>query len=457
MKTRMLALALALTVLWGATSALAQAPAGDPVLATLNGEPVYKSEVDELIPLFVENQYIADATDYRTVLDAVIQRRVLMKKSKELKFDQFTEEEQSAFLQEAKSQWDAAVTEYANQIQSDASEQAKQDALKNAEAFFHAQNVSLESIETAIRENAASDRMTRYLVGDYTPGEDEIQAVFQQYGPMYEQNFANDIPQYEYMTRYYGQSSWYTPEGYRGIVHILLKPQEELLKKYSQLVAAYEEQQQPDAQPAEGETAVSSPSPDALAATPEPVTQEMVDAARQAVIDSRKVDIDAIYERLSKGESFIDLIREYGEDPGMTDPTNLAEGYPVHVNSVVYDPAFTAAAFAEKLKAPGDVGDPVVGSFGIHILQYLRDVPSGLIMTEAVREEIEDYLSSVRKNTAYGQAMADWMTKETVVYNQEAIDQAIAEAQQTAQSPEEEPLEAVPGATDQAPEVKTGE
>ncbi len=442
MKTRLLALALALMMLLGAAPAFAQVPAEDPVLATLNGEPVLKSEVDDLIPLFVENQYIADATDYRTVLNAVIQRRVLMKKTKELGFDQFSDEEVSAFKQEAQSQWDAALADYADQIQSDASEQARQDALKAAEEFFHAQKLSLESLETAILENAATDRMTRYLVGDYTPDDAEIQAVFEQYGPMYEQNYANDIPQYEYMTRYYGQSSWYTPEGYRGIVHILLKPDEELLKAYSQLVAAFEEQQQAGAQPAEGETAEPAA---ASAETPEPVTQEMVDAARQAVIDSRKADVDAIYERLGKGESFIDLIREYGEDPGMTDPATLAEGYPVHADSVVYDPVFTSAAFAEKLAAPGDVGDPVVGSFGIHILQYLRDVPSGLVMTDAIRQEIMDYLSSVKKGTAYEQAVADWMTKEAVVYNQEAIDQAIAQAQQAAQSPEEEPLEAVPG------------
>jgi len=237
-------------------------------------------------------------------------------------------------------------------------------------------------------------------------------------------------------------------------VHILLKPDEELLKAYSQLVAAFEEQQQAGAQPAEGETAEPAA---ASAETPEPVTQEMVDAARQAVIDSRKADVDAIYERLGKGESFIDLIREYGEDPGMTDPATLAEGYPVHADSVVYDPVFTSAAFAEKLAAPGDVGDPVVGSFGIHILQYLRDVPSGLVMTDAIRQEIMDYLSSVKKGTAYEQAVADWMTKEAVVYNQEAIDQAIAQAQQAAQSPEEEPLEAVPGATEAAPEAETGD
>ena len=51
----------------------------------------------------------------------------------------------------------------------------------------------------------------------------------------------------------------------------------------------------------------------------------------------------------SSDEEFAALIKEYGEDPGMTDEARLQTGYQVHKDSVVYDPAFTAGAFSEKI------------------------------------------------------------------------------------------------------------
>jgi parvulin-like peptidyl-prolyl isomerase len=153
--------------------------------------------------------------------------------------------------------------------------------------------------------------------------------------------------------------------------------------------------------------------------------------------------IAEIYDRLDKGESFETLIGEYGEDPGMTDPDNLQNGYPVHRDSILWDPAFVSGAFSGKMLQVGDVSDPVVGANGIHILKYLMDIPSGLIMTDAIHEEITQYLAGARENEVYGQAFEGWMAEMDIVYHQEAIDQAIEEAAALQQSVEELPPEAV--------------
>jgi hypothetical protein len=129
----------------------------------------------------------------------------------------------------------------------------------------------------------------------------------------------------------------------------------------------------------------------------------------------------------------------------MTNEDNLANGYAVHSQSIIYDPVFTAAAFADNMKAPGDVSQPVLGSYGIHIVQYLRDVPSGLIMTDAIHQEIEDYLLAIKQNEVFTAAYEAWQTQEEIVYFQDVIDQVTAEAVQMQQSPEDLPLEAVPG------------
>jgi len=441
MKKSLIALLLSLTMMLGAFPVLGEPAApSDPALATVNGVDILKSEVDRMIPVFINNQYIADETDYATVLDALIQRNILQKKAADLGFDQFSQEELDAFEKEATAQWDSAMNSYADYYQSEDTEEAREAALKQAEDMFLAEGMSKEILAGNLRESAVMDRLAQYLTGDYQPSEEEVQGVFSQYGAIYQETYQNDIAQYEYMTRFAGQTSWYTPEGYRCMIHILLSADEALLKEFQSLNARFEEQKgEAEAEAIEGGEA----EPDSDAFPQPPVTQEMLDAARQAVLDSRKVDIDLINERLGRGESFMDLIREYGTDPGMKDEAALAEGYPVHIQSVVYEPAFVAAAFSEKMKQPGDVSDPVVGSRGIHILMYLRDLPSGLIMTDAIRQEIEDYLISSRMNEAFSTAYAQWLAQEQVTYHQDEIDKAVAEASKNAVSPEEEPLEAV--------------
>ncbi|MDI9520600.1 MAG: peptidylprolyl isomerase [Bacillota bacterium] len=468
-----IALILSLNVIVFAETVPTQAPQQeDAVLASVNGVEITKSQVEAYIPMFLEKQFIMDATDYQTVVTMLVRQEIMKKKIADLGFDKFSQEEEDSFASEADQQWEAAINSYAAYLQSADTEEAKLEAIKQAESIFEAEGIKKEDILADVRSNASFDRLNEYLLAGYAPGAEEIQTVFNEVGALYQKNYENDIPQYEYMTRFSGQTSWYTPAGYRGIVHILLHVDEALLKNYETLKAAFEEQSQTAEVPVEEDgtqdEAAETPATDAPdtaeqaaeaseTKTPEVVTQEMVDQARQAIFDSKKEDIALIYDRLSRGESFLDLIKEYGTDPGMTVESNLEEGYPVHAQSIVYDPVFTQTAFSEKMKAVGDVSDPVVSSFGIHILYYLRDVPSGLILTDAVRQEIEDYLIIKKTNEVYEQSFEIWNTQETVVYNQEAIDAASKAAAELVQSPEETPLEAIPEDEDLPEDAGNGE
>jgi len=444
MYKKLIAVFMVLIMGLSALSSLAEAPAEDPVLAAVNGKETTKSQVDAEIVQMLNNQFVDDETQYATVLQFMVNRELITKKIADLGFDQFTKEEEDAFLSEAQQQLDKAIETYADYYQSADSEKAREDAVAQARDSFAAQGVTVELIAQDVKNRAGLDRLNEYLLGGYEPSLEEVQSVFQEVGGMYKQQFENDIAQYEYMTQYGGQNSWFTPEGYRSVVHILLKADDALLENYKALNAAFEEQQQhQDSVPVEnGAEATEQP-----AEEKKEVTQQMLDEARQAVLDSKKADIDQIYERLNRGESFIDLIKEYGEDPGMTVPSNLEEGYAVHAQSILYDPAFTAAAFSEKMQKVGDVSDPAVSTFGIHILHYLRDLPSGLELTDAIRQEIEDYLTAKKQNEVFQQALTTWAQQEQIVYFQEAIDAATAQAQQRInpqENPEEQPLEAAP-------------
>ncbi len=100
----------------------------------------------------------------------------------------------------------------------------------------------------------------------------------------------------------------------------------------------------------------------------------MIEAARLGKVLESKADvIKEIGKPPGQGEALEALIKEFGEDPGMTNEDNLENGYPVHQSSVVWDPAFVKGAFSDKMQQVGDVSDPVVEAHGIHILKYLRD------------------------------------------------------------------------------------
>jgi hypothetical protein len=442
-KTRLIALVMVL--LLALTQAYAQAPQKAVVLATVNGEEITKAEADGLIPVLVNVQFIADASDYKATVDFLVRQKTLEKKIKDMGFDQFSPEELTAFGQEARSRWDEALAKYADYVQAEDTEEAKAQAMEQAKAYYASQNLSYDGLLTSVRNSAALDKMTGYLMGGYQPTEEEILEVFNQVGPAYQQQYENDIPTYEFMTRYSGQTGWYTPTGYRGIIHILLTGDVELVNQVRALEVAYEEQQQEKAEPENSAVPAETQQPK------EPVTLEMIEAARQKVLESKADVIKEINDRLAKGESFENLIKEFGEDPGMTNPDNLENGYPVHQNSVIWDPAFVKGAFSEKMKQVGDVSDPVVGSHGIHILKYLRDVPSGLIMTDAIHDEISQYLIGKKQNEVFAQAFDGWMKEMDVVYNQQAIDQAAQEAAaMQQQSVEELPPEAVSARDEEA-------
>jgi len=118
-----------------------------------------------------------------------------------------------------------------------------------------------------------------------------------------------------------------------------------------------------------------------------------------------------------------------------------ASGYAVHKDSILYDPAFTAGAVA--LEKVGDVSEPVVGQYGVHILYYLRDIPGGAVeLTEEMKNEFHDDLLEQKRNEALNSALDKWLEEASIAYTeageawkvQEATEEgAASEAEETAE------------------------
>ena len=124
-------------------------------------------------------------------------------------------------------------------------------------------------------------------------------------------------------------------------------------------------------------------------------------------------------ERIESKPFEKDLIAEYGTDPGMTVEPSMTEGYPAHIESVLYDGAFTKGAYT--MEKVGDVSAPIVSSFGVHILEYTRDIPEGAVeMTEAIRSALKAELLAAAESTLFNAKMDELMAAAQVEYTEAA-------------------------------------
>ena len=267
-----------------------------------------------------------------------------------------------------------------------------------AQLFNTAYNMILDELKASRTDLAATD--------------DEIQASYDDIVKEEMEIVGNDAAMYEMYQNYYGYTFHYIPEGYRGIIHILLNVDQELLDNWTDLSARLEESHE------ETEDTGDTDETETPAETEEPVTEEMVEAARQAILDSQKETIDEILARFEKGDSFESLISEFGTDTGMKDEDNLKNGYSIHPDSIIYDENFTKAA--ASLGKVGDISDPVISQFGIHILYYLRDIPAGpLDMSDEEKEELRSEIEEERVSLAFSEYYDQWLENADVVWTAE--------------------------------------
>ena len=481
MMKRLLCILLAMMLLTAASFALAEdavvettaedtaaAETEEPVLlVTVNGEEIWSNsnylqmilsyylDVAESNGYDITDQGMLDTINWYSLL-YTMRSTLLSQKAAEFGLDQFTDEEKAQIEAAGKEQWANLIDYYLSStgaITESSSEDDKAAARADAEAellqYGYSEEVLVSQYTEETIEKLLTDRMEAYLTSDKTVSDDEVQAYFDDLVKDDQEAYKDDIGTYEFYSKYYGQPSYYTPEGYRGITHILLKVDDELLNTWKDLSARLEEQK--SAEQAEtiepAETAADAEPTAEPEPTEEPVTEEMVKAAEQAILDSVSSTVDEIKAKLASGTSFDDLIKEYGQDPGMKDDATRAEGYAVHKDSILWDPAFTEAAMA--LEKIGDVGDPIVGQNGVHILHYLRDIPGGAVeLTDEMKEEFRATLLQEIRAEALNSALDQWMEEANIVYTEAGEDWKLPDI--TNVTSEEAPAEEAGEATEEA-------
>ncbi|MGN0779146.1 MAG: peptidylprolyl isomerase [Aristaeellaceae bacterium] len=222
----------------------------------------------------------------------------------------------------------------------------------------------------AYREELELELKNRRLLNLYcgeialSDGE-ELEYYERQYVSVCRERYEGNIPLFEQEVLVGGGISYYIPEGYRRIKHIVMALPEDIADRLSALQS--------------GSSAIS-----------QDAWQALLDAAGKTM----KPKTDAIYQALQDGESFESQMALYSYDTAVA-PEDA--GYLLHADSVLWDDGFLKAALA--LEHPGDVSEPVVTTAGVHIILYAGDEPAGPLALTKEQQELLKQAALADKQT----------------------------------------------------------
>ena len=309
---------------------------------------------------------------------------------------------------------------------------------ENARVLLHANGMDYDYLYSNAVLNAkyaAIEEMLRDEIAELT--DEELQAAFDAKVAEQQESFT-DGSSFESAMSGEDEIVCWVPDGYRTVKHILVKPSDEVMDAYKAAENAVSDAQDALDDLNEELEAANGDDAEDGARTAEEI-QADIDAAEtelancesaladaaQACLDDVKDVTDEIYSRLEDGESFEDLIAEFGEDPGMEREPTMTAGYYVSSESTMWALSFRDGAMA--LEQVGDYSaEPVLSSSGVHIIQYTADVAGGEVDLSEVRDALYDETIEAARDAHVTETIDAWVEAANPTYDVDAFESAIS-------------------------------
>jgi len=406
-------LSLALAVLLLAGACLAEA-APEGVLAVINGRAV---PVDEIQMEFDYYASMYEAYGLDDEIDALkddmiefyVQYYVQLDAAERLGLAEFTQEELDAIAQEAQEEYDAVLADYTGDFAEEG--MSDEDIAAAVVMFFEENGYTLEGVEQSIRENRVMSRYHDLVTADVRVTDEDVRSAYDELVAEQKAVYDADPVSFEYDVMYGGEV-YYVPEGFRTVYHILLLLEDADAELLSGLRTRRQAVQDQIAAALDADAHADT---DALSAELEAIAAQ-IDALCAPLLERA----EEIYARLDEGEPFLDLMAEYGEDPGMQAEPFMSSGYYVSADSEMWDRDFRDAAMA--LEKEGDVSDPVLTSYGIHLIMHGGLLESGPVPLEAVKDALlESALNEAHQNAYNAAVEAAVAEADITVYPENVI------------------------------------
>jgi parvulin-like peptidyl-prolyl isomerase len=128
--------------------------------------------------------------------------------------------------------------------------------------------------------------------------------------------------------------------------------------------------------------------------------------------------VDEVRSALDASDSFSEVAKAYSEDRS----AELNGGALGYLGRDDLDPAFAEAAFA--MTEPGSLSEPVLSSFGVHLIRFNARRMSEPVSFEAAKPRLIEALKSERRSAVKGEVLAPYWTEPAEAiqaFDQEAL------------------------------------
>ncbi len=336
---------------------------GDPVVvAEFDGGVLLSNEVipeynDQLTTQVFAGYNADDISEslLQSVLSYLVSDKLIAAKAQELGLTELTGEDLAEIDREAAEIYADQLEEYAAYFSAntDGSEEAEEgaepeDPQAAAAKFLEEETgVTPDTIAAELKQSWWAQKYFDYVVRDVDITDEEVRTYYDEQLADQKTFFAEYPEEFEY-AHITGDAVLYRPEGYRAVRDILIS-----FSGADDAAAAAGLMDKLELGQGDEETQAQL---DALYAPLEAAAQEALD-------------------RLNAGQSFESLMDEYGCSADLANEPLRSEGYYISDNSYVNSQEFVEGSLL--LDRPGQVSLPLRSANGVHLVQYIGDVPAG--------------------------------------------------------------------------------
>lgn len=359
----------------------------EAVIATVNGEPIYRWELDRLYqenkkhyeenseevddlenPKFAEQRLRYRKDLLETLIDDTITTDIAKMEGYDL-----TEEEKAAVDQEYQDLHDRAVANYKkNYDGADADKKAEADWVKSL-ADNH---MTEDFLKTSMYNGAVRKKYSVDIFKELEPTEADLKAKFDETVAEQKESFS-DPQKYFEAAKVPSDTIVYNPAGFVRVKQIMFSLPEDTDKQIRELSDKM------------GRALLESDALTKEKGKSDPAVQEIqgnvsgyeaqIEELYKKAYEQIKPRADECYAKLQGGADFDQMIAEYNDDEDMTKPPIRDVGLLVGKDCGLVK-GFEDAALA--LQNVGDYCAPTQSIQGIHIVQLVEKVPEGAVSFE---------------------------------------------------------------------------
>lgn len=329
------------------------------------------------------------AEQRETIINYLINEKIIMEKAEELGVSTLTEEEMDAVeeefgeLVEEQVEYFGENADYGTAADSSSISDEEKKKRGNEEFDAYLADCGLDRDDLLMWQVSAkiTEKVKEAATKDVTTEYSEAQAKFDSYVDSIKQLYADNVSEYESGS----YSAFWVPEGARRIKHILVGFSDTLTDEI---------------------TACRDNGDDAGA-----------DRLRSQAAEDQQAKVDEIMGRIDEGVPFDDLLTLYSAD--LTGSSLYPDGYLLVPGGTSFMAEFQQAAF--EMSEIGDI-TTCVTDYGVHIMLYASDA----VVTD---EEIKSYVDYIyetldegKKDNAFSEKLAEWKAEYSYDIDYDALD-----------------------------------